>query len=195
MPDSRRPRPALLIIDMINAFQFPGAEGLLPKALQAGRRILELRERFRAAGQPVIYVNDNFGAWRSDRSTLLRECGASGARGAPLVRLLAPHEDDYFIIKPRHSGFFATSLRLLLQDLDVNSLVLTGVTTDICIRATAMDAYMHGYPLRVPCDCTATVLARHHEQALEFLREVCKADIRPQYEETEEADRCDGDPD
>lgn len=183
MPLDPAPRSALLIVDMINALDFPGAEVLLPKARRVGQGIVALKDAFRAASRPVVYVNDNFGAWRADRATLLRECGASGARGRPLVRMLAPDDDDYFIIKPRHSGFFATSLQLLLQDLGAVDLVVTGLTTDICVRATAMDAYMHGYGLRVPADCAAAVLDEKHAQALDFMAEICKADVRPSFEQ------------
>src|SRR5690349_16614617 len=96
---------ALLIIDMINALEFDGAEALLPRALRAAERIAALRSRAHASRLPVVYVNDNFGKWRSDFKALLERCLQEGVRGRALAQLLKPEAEDYFVLKPKHSGF------------------------------------------------------------------------------------------
>src|SRR5256885_209767 len=110
-------RVALLIIDMINAFEFEGAQVMLPRALAAAEATAALKRRARAAAVPAVYVNDNFGRWRSDFRSLLAHCQRDGVRGKPVVERLLPEDDDYFVLKPKHSGFFSTTLDLLLEYL------------------------------------------------------------------------------
>jgi hypothetical protein len=98
-----------LLIDVINPFTFDGATALLRFALPAARRIRALKERARAAQLPIVYVNDNFGQWQSDFRSTVRHCATSG-RAAEIVTLLRPQADDYFVLKPRHSGFYLTPL-------------------------------------------------------------------------------------
>jgi len=158
--DSRRPytsskpgdRPALLIHDMVNCFDFEGAEELLPHAISAARRIDQLRQEFHQRGWPVVYVNDNFGEWHSEASKLVAR---ALERDNPVTELLKPARDEYFIIKPRFSGFYATNLPVLLPKLGVSKLVLGGVATDICVLFTAADAHMREYDLWVPKDAVA----------------------------------------
>src|SRR5438874_882869 len=101
-------RVALLVIDMINAFDFEGAEGMLPRALAAARAIVALKRRAREAGTAVVYVNDNFGRWRSDFRQILEHCLQSPGRD--IAELLKPEKEDYFVLKPKHSGFQFTPL-------------------------------------------------------------------------------------
>lgn len=161
---------ALLIIDMINPFTFPRAEELFPDAYEAATHICRLKESVRQAGIPVIYINDNFGTWRHDFHALVRQCRTEPCRGRAIAELLVPSSDDYFVLKPKHSAFFATPLELLLQSLGTRHLILTGVTGDQCILYTAADAYMREYGLFVPHDCTASFSAQVNEQALEHMR-------------------------
>jgi nicotinamidase-related amidase len=97
---------ALLLIDVINDLEFPTGPQLLRSALAAGRRLRDLKRRAKRAGVPCIYVNDNFGRWRSDFSAQVKHCLRDGTRGAALVELLLPEADDYFVLKPKHSGFY-----------------------------------------------------------------------------------------
>jgi len=103
---------------------------------------------------PVIYANDNRGRWRSD----FREVVERSMRGPgqAITRKLLPHEDDYFVLKPMHSAFFCTPLDLLLRDLEVRRLVLTGVASDQCVVTTAVDSKMRNYDVEIPSDCIAT---------------------------------------
>ena len=167
----------LLVIDMINAFDFKGADEMLPRALEAARAVAGLKRRARGAGIPVVYVNDNFGRWRSDFRQILRHTLRS--RGRRIARLLAPAQSDYFVLKPKHSGFQFTTLDVLLRHLGARTLILTGVAGNFCVLFTAHDAYMRDYRLIVPRDCIASLSEQDDRQALAHMAEVTKADIRP----------------
>lgn len=176
MPRSRR---VLLLVDFINPLQFDGAEDLAPDALDAARATAALKKHFGGDDARAIYVNDNFGEWRSDFRTLLRECRRLGGPAARLARQLAPADSDLTVLKPRHSGFHATPLELLLKQLQARELVITGLATDFCVMCTAMDAYVRGYKVLVPEDCTAAESPRRKHEALHWMKSVLKADIRP----------------
>ncbi|MGQ0656340.1 MAG: cysteine hydrolase family protein [Betaproteobacteria bacterium] len=167
---------ALLVIDMINAFDFDGAKEMLPRALAAAKAVAKLKRRARRAGVPVVYVNDNFGRWRSDFHQILAHCLRSPGR--EIARLLAPSRNDYFVLKPKHSGFQFTTLELLLQHFGARTLVLTGVAGNFCVLFTAHDAYMRDYRLLVPEDCIASLTEKDERQALAHMAEVTKADVR-----------------
>ena len=173
---------ALLLIDVINALDFDGGEELLHHALPMARRLAELKRRAKEAGVPVIYVNDNFGKWQSDFNKILEHCLEEGARGRPVAELLRPEEDDYFVLKPKHSGFFSTTLDILLDYLEARTLVLTGLTGDICVLFTAHDAYMRDFHLVIPSDCVASNDPRENEYTLRKMRRLLDADIRPSNE-------------
>ena len=177
IPDNSR--VALVLIDVINDLEFPDGEVLLQHALPAARAIAALKRRARRAEIPVIYANDNFGRWRSDFSHTVKHCLEDGVRGEELARLLVPEPEDYFILKPKHSGFFQTSLRLLLDYLACRILILTGLTGDICVLFTAKDAYMTDYRLIIPPDCIASVSAEQNQLALDYMQRVLKAEVPP----------------
>ena len=175
-------RVALLLIDVINDLEFPGAELLVKHALPMANHLAAFKRRAKQAGIPVIYVNDNFGKWQSDMTRLVEHCLQDGVRGEPMVRLLQPDEDDYFVLKPKHSAFFSTTLDTLLVYLKARTLILTGVAGNICILFSANDAYMRDYNLVVPADCVASNRVRDNKQALELIETVLKADITPSSE-------------
>ncbi|MGE0757702.1 MAG: cysteine hydrolase family protein [Pirellulaceae bacterium] len=169
---------ALLLIDVINDFNFAEADQLLQFAVPMARRIAELKQKAKQAALPVVYVNDNFGRWRSDFRSQVRHCLEADARGREVVDALRPEEDDYFVLKPKHSGFFSTTLETLLIYFGVRSLILVGVASNICVLFTANDAYMRDFHLYVPADCVAANTERENDYALEQMRVVLKADIR-----------------
>ena len=160
---------ALILIDVINDMEFESGAALLANALPAARRLANLRRRAKEAGVPVIYVNDNFGKWRSDFRRQLGHVLEDGVRGQPVAELLRPDEKDYFVLKAKHSGFYHTQLDLLIDYLKVKTLVLTGFTTDICVLFTASDAYMRDLELIVATDCVAATEVEDHERALEHM--------------------------
>jgi nicotinamidase-related amidase len=170
---------ALLLLDVISDFEFPDAKKLFTHAVGILPRLAALKSRAREAGIPAVYVNDNFGRWTSDFRRLLEHCLNDGVKGEPIARVLAPRDDDYSVLKPKHSGFFGTTLGLVLDYLGAQSLIITGFTTDICVAFTAADAYMREYRLWVPSDCTAAVELDHHQAALSYMQRVLGADIRP----------------
>ena len=169
----------LLIIDMINEFAFPGAEQMLPRALAAAKRIARLKRRAAGAGVPIIYVNDNFGKWQYDFKKLIGHCLQGHCRGQQIVELLRPAENDYFVLKPKHSAFFCTPLELVLRFLGARRLVLTGVAGNSCVLYTAGDAYMRDFELVVPSDCVASLNSDDNRQALDHMKTMLKAEIEP----------------
>ena len=169
---------ALLVVDMINDLAFEGGEALLAPALAAAERIAALIARARAAGVPVVFVNDNHGRWRSDFHHHVDHVRA-GTRGAPIADLLAPGDDAYFVLKPRHSGFYATPLELLLGHLGARTLVLTGMVTESCILFTAADAFLRQFGLIVPPDGVASARPADHDAALGLLERQLRAALTP----------------
>jgi nicotinamidase-related amidase len=183
---------ALLIIDMINRFDFPGSEELLPKALAAADIMLSLRAAADRCDVPTIYVNDNYGEWHSDRDRLIERCLKQGSGSRELVEKIRPREQDLFIIKPQVSGFYATNLQVLLPQLGASRLVLTGIATDICVLFTAADAHMRDYVLWVPADAVASDNDDHGRWALQTMEKSMAADTQPTGEQTLDAwlSRC-----
>ena len=172
----------LVLIDVINDLEFEGGEALAAQALPMAERLAALARRAREAGVPVVYVNDNFGKWRSDFRRQLEHVLHDGVRGQRLAELLAPQEDDYFVLKPKHSGFYSTTLDTLLDYLQAHTLILTGLATNSCVLFTASDAYMRDLAIVVPADCVAAQTREEHEHALQQMRVLLKADIRPSSE-------------
>jgi nicotinamidase-related amidase len=170
---------ALLLIDVINDLDFPEANQLLRYARPMARKLLRLKQRAKKAGVPVIYVNDNFGRWQSDFRRQVKHCLRESSRGHEIVSLLQPDEDDYFVLKPKHSGFFSTTLETLLRYVGATKLILTGIAGNFCVLFTANDAYMRDYELLIPSDCTVSNTAEENRQALALMRKFLKADTRP----------------
>ncbi len=169
---------AMLILDMISDFGFEGGHELLRSAHAAAPRILALKRRAAAAGVPTIYVNDAAGRWRSDFDALLRRCARRGMPGARIAKLLRPARDDYRVLKPKHSGFYATPLGTLLEHLGTRTLVLTGTTSQQCVLFTANDAYVRDLKLVIPRDCIAARRGAETRFALHYFRSVLGADVR-----------------
>ena len=166
---------ALLLIDVINDLEFDGGDKLLSHALPMAGALAALKRRAKAHGIPVIYANDNFGRWRSDFPTLVENFLQPNVRGWPIVAQLRPEDDDYFILKPKHSAFFQTNLEILLRYLGVTRLILTGMAGDICVLFSANDAYMRDLRIIVPPDCIASEDAERNGQALSLMQRVLKA--------------------
>src|SRR4051812_38529754 len=169
---------ALLLIDVISDFEFEDGEKIFRYALPMARKITELKKRAKEHKIPCIYVNDNFGKWQSDFKKLLEHTLDKKRRGSEIAALLKPDEDDYFVLKPKHSGFYSTTLDILLDYLDCKTLILTGIATNICILFTANDAYMRDFDLIIPKDCVAANEESENEDTLKYIEKYLKADIR-----------------
>jgi nicotinamidase-related amidase len=160
-----RPAPvpvALLLIDVLTTFQFPDGDAILQGALTMRDSLVKLKARSRSAGIPALYVNDNYGDWRSEKEVLMGRC--LEAKGAQFVRPLLPDSEDYFVLKPMHSAFYMSPLEVLLQHLQVETLILTGLTSNSCITVTA--------------DCSCARNAKEHAQSLTQLEAMAGATIR-----------------
>lgn len=138
--------------------------------------LVRLKARAREANIPVVYVNDNFGDWRSEKEVLLGRC--LEAKGGQFVKPLLPDSEDYFVLKPMHSGFYMTPLEVLLEHLQVEALILTGLTSNSCITATAHDANMRGFEIYIPPDCSCARNTEEHRQALAQLEAMAGANIK-----------------
>ncbi len=174
---------ALLLIDVINDLEFEEGKDLLAFALPMAERLADLKRRAREAGIPIIYVNDNFGKWQSNFGNLIEHVIEEDTTGRPIAERLLPHEeDDYFVLKPKHSGFYSTTLDVLLDYLKVSTLILTGIAGNICVLFTANDAYMRDFHLMIPSDCVVSNTEEENARALDQMRSVLKADITPSTE-------------
>ena len=177
-PTRSSAKSCLLIIDMINEFKFEGAGRLLPAVERAARHIAGLKRHVKQAGLPVVYVNDNFGKWQSDFRKLVARGLDERCHGKQIARILIPEDDDYFVLKPKHSGFHATPLELLLRYLKVGRVIITGIAGDNCVLFTAADAYMREFDVAVPADCIVSLDAASNRSALQHMRVTLKADIQ-----------------
>jgi nicotinamidase-related amidase len=167
---TKRAGVAVVLIDVINTFDFPGSELLVRAAKKAAPRIDALVTAARTSNVPVVYVNDNFGQWTSDFEATVEESIRPERPGRAVASRLRPVHGDYFVLKPQHSGFYGTPLELLLDHLEIDTLVLAGFATNICVLFTANDAHMRGFHLIVPRDCVAANTAAATRATLDHVR-------------------------
>jgi nicotinamidase-related amidase len=170
---------ALLLVDFINHFRFDGADRLAPRAIRAARAAARLKASLARRGCPCIYANDNFGEWRTEFSALVKAALDAGGASGEIAGLLRPGPRDLSILKPRYSAFYGTPLEFLLDELGASTLVIAGIAVDMCVMATAQDAYMRKYKLRIPSNCVAGFVPAQERAALEALKRTMKADISP----------------
>ena len=172
-----KPRRALLLIDFFNASGFAEVPGILPALSRAAANAAALKARVRASGVPIIYANDNFGAWTTEFPSLVETCVRMPGRAGAVARMLRPEQGDRSLLKPRHSAFYGTPLEFMLEELGVRSLILCGTATDACITMTAHDAHMRTFKLWVPRNCVAAKTTTITRNALEALARVTNASI------------------
>jgi len=170
---------ALLLVEVINPMDFPEADRLLRHAGPAAESLAGLKARAREAGVPVVYANDNFGKWRSDLSAVVDRCLEAGSKGRAIVEKLRPTGDDYFVLKPKHSAFFSTTLDTLLRYLGTRTLVVGGFAADMCVLFSAHDAYLRDLKIVVPANGVASNEASDRDVALALMRRVLKAETPP----------------
>jgi nicotinamidase-related amidase len=170
---------ALLLIDVINDLAFPGSQALVVQAEPMAKRLAMLKRRAAAAGVPVVYVNDNFGQWRSDFRQTVAHCTARTSPGRLVSQRLRPTARDYFVLKPKHSGFYDTTLDTLLESLGTRRVILTGIAGNICVLFTANDAYMRELRVFAPVDCIVSNTIADNEHALRQIETVMKGRVAP----------------
>jgi nicotinamidase-related amidase len=170
---------AVLIVDMMSDFNFEDGDKVFEAARSIAPNIARLKDRAQRAGMPVLFVNDSNGSDPANSILFAKSISERSKHGRAVIDVLKPDPRNSFIFKPQRSGFYATSLGSILMKHNVTNVYVTGVTTDICVLFTAHDAYMRGFNVRVPEDCTGAVEAKHHVEALRFLKRVADVDIRP----------------
>jgi nicotinamidase-related amidase len=168
---------ALLLVDVINDMAFDGSEPLVAQAEAMALPLSTLKRRAESAGIPVVYVNDNFGRWRSDFRQTVAHCTARSSPGRRVSTRLRPTRRDYFVLKPKHSGFFDTTLDTLLAALQIRRLILTGIAGNICVLFTANDAYMRGLTIHAPSDCIVSNTPADNDYALRQIESVLKGNV------------------
>jgi nicotinamidase-related amidase len=175
---------ALLLIDVINDLAFPGSEMIVAQAEPMARRLAALKRRAVAAGLPTIYINDNFGRWRSDFRQTIAHCTSRSSPGRRVSQRLRPTARDYFVLKPKHSAFYDTTLDTLLESLRIRRVILTGIAGNICVLFTANDAYMRELKVFAPADCIVSNTAADNDYALRQIKTVMKGIVAPSTELT-----------
>ena len=182
-PDGAVPVPAagtaLLLIDVINDLAFEGSGPLIRQAEPMALRLAALKRRAAQAGVPVVYVNDNFGQWRSDFRQTVAHCTRPSSPGRVVSVRLRPTARDYFVLKPRHSGFHDTTLGTLLRDLRTRRVIVCGIAGNICVLFTANDAYMRGLRILAPADCIVSNTVEDNDAALRQIEVVLKGSLTP----------------
>ena len=166
---------ALVVIDMLNSYDFPDADELAQSAADAVPNISSLISRAQDEGVPIIYVNDNYGDWNSSADELLEE-GLKG-KHPELVEPLKPPEDASFVIKARHTIFYGTPLEHLLSSEGIDRLVLTGQVTEQCVLYSALDAYVRDIAVAVPADAVAHIHPDLADAALKMMETNMSAEI------------------
>ncbi|MFE8704192.1 isochorismatase family cysteine hydrolase [Cytobacillus sp. FJAT-54145] len=171
---------ALLIIDMINPFDFEKGDILAEKANTISKPIKKLKDQFNKENKPVIFINDHYNLWQANLHKIIDLC--TNEQSKSVIETIHPSEKDYFLIKPKHSAFYGTALNTLLHHLNVKSLIMTGVAGNICVLFSANDAYMREFEIHVPSNCIASVSDDDNTYALRMIKNVLKGKINPLHE-------------
>ena len=159
---------AIVIVDMLNEFCKPGGAMVLPGYERLVPPQRALIKAGRDLGCPIAFVVDTHRAnVREDREWLKRtpHC-IEGTWGAQVIEDLEPKPGDIYLVKRRYSAFFNTDLDVTLKDLKVDTLIVCGVVTNICVRSTVHDAFFLGYTAIVPSDAVAATGPREQESSL-----------------------------
>jgi nicotinamidase-related amidase len=167
-------KDALLLVDLINRFDHEDGDELLASLR---RRLPALRAaiaKAHAEGVPVVYVNDEPDAWRSNAPGLVRSAIDEG-RGGDAIAQVAPRDGDLFVFKPRYSAFDHTPLVMILRDLEVERIVVAGAATEMCVVQTAIDARELEFKVTILADACAAVDEEMEQLALTYAERVVGA--------------------
>jgi nicotinamidase-related amidase len=169
-------RTAIVIIDIINDFNFSSGDKLLKQTKTILPNLIRLKQDARKNNIPIIYVNDHYGSWDSDYKLICNQC--RNEKNKEIIEKMTPDESDYFLIKPKLSGFFHTGLASLLRELQVTHVTLAGIAGNICVLFTANDAHMREFSVNVPRNCIASNSEDENEQALNLMEVVLSANTK-----------------
>jgi len=160
---------ALLIIDVLNEFVYGAISGEHPEGIVPN--LVRLIRAARQSGVPVVFCKDEH--LPVDRElTIWGEHAMKGAQGSEIIDAVAPKEGDFVVPKRTYSGFFDTGLNSLLRDLDANTLYVTGLYADPCVRHTVADAYFERYDVVVVRDAVATLNPGSRAQELDYMQQM-----------------------
>jgi nicotinamidase-related amidase len=173
MPESGR--TALIVVDMLTPYDFEDADAVAASAAGAVPRIQMLLDRARGDDVEIVYVNDNYGDWRTSRKQLVRD--ALDGRHAELVEPIVPPEDADFVMKARHDIFYMTPVEYLLRQRDCSRIVLTGQVTEQCVLYSALAAYVRHFQVVVPRDAVVHIDAGLADAALEMMERNMHAEV------------------
>lgn len=167
-------KPAILVVDMLNDF----VTGAL--TCERGRAIVpataELLDAARAAGVPVIFCNDAHIKGIDRELKIWGDHAIAGTKGAEVIPELKLSDKDYVVPKRRYSGFFQTDLDILLKELGVKTVVMTGLHAHMCVRHTSADAYCLGYDVVVAKEATDSFTEEDYLNGLAYLKTCYGAD-------------------
>jgi nicotinamidase-related amidase len=166
---------ALLVVDMLNPYDHPEADRLAERVADALPGVRALLRRASEEETPVVYVNDNYGDWKSSSEELAKQA-MEGAH-PELVEPVLPGEGQSLVVKARHSTFYETPLEYLLDQLGVSRLVFSGQVTEQCILYSALDAYVRHFDVVVPTDAVAAIYDDLGEAALTMMERNMAADL------------------
>jgi nicotinamidase-related amidase len=169
------PKTALIVVDMVQTYDFDDAERLVANVERIVEPLTDLIQRAKREADHLIYVNDNFGDWHSERQRLVGD--ALAGPHAKLVETIKPDDDATFIVKARHSIFYGTPLDYMLDMEGIERIVLTGQVTEQCILYSALDAHIRSRPTVVPRDCVAQIDDELAEAALRMMEVNMDAEV------------------
>jgi nicotinamidase-related amidase len=166
---------ALIIIDLINDFNFKHGSLLSKNTLNIIDNIVILRQFFINNKLPIIYVNDNYQVWTGNYLDIVDRCYNNVS--CRIIDKIFPGNDEYFVTKNKFSAFYCTNLEPLLRQLNITTLVLVGIAGNVCIYFSAVDAHMRNFKLFVPSDCIASNYIKDNNIALKSMKHLLDADI------------------
>jgi len=170
------PETALIVIDMLNAYDHEDADRLAQSVERQLPQIVALRDHADTTDDILlIYVQDNYDAWEVGREQLVDR--ALQGKHPELVEPIAPHDGVAFLPKGRHSIFYQTALDHVLSVGDVQKVVLAGQVTEQCVLYSALDAYIRHYDVTVPRDAVAHIHEDLAEAALRLMERNMDAEI------------------
>lgn len=166
---------AILVVDMLNDF----VTGALKcdRGLAIVPKTAELLRAARAKNVPVIFCNDAHLKDIDHELKLWGDHAIAGTKGAEVIPELELCATDYVVPKRRYSGFFHTDLDLLLKELGVDTVILTGLHAHMCVRHTAADAYQLGYDVVVAKDATDSFTEEDYLYGIKYLKETYGAKV------------------
>lgn len=166
---------AILVVDMLNDF----VTGALKcdRGLAIVPTTAKLLDQARKHNIPVIFCNDSHLKGIDHEFKLWGEHAVRGTEGAKVIKELHQCDKDYVVEKRRYSGFFHTDLDLLLRELKIDTVIMTGLHTHMCVRHTCADAYQLGYNIWVCKDATNSFTKEDYESGIKYLHDVYDAEI------------------